>query len=249
MTTIRDVFECASWTPTASADSDGALRMLERRLNRSLPHAFRDLLTLENGPAFLGHFSNSDVAIPPDQLANPLRRWPGYDPLADQLLPFMVENQGVCVWAIRLDAGDDPPVVVEVDSGTPPKWRSCADRFSCWLKCQVLDHTLLRSCWFAAQADPLSAEVLSQLRHRFEEGQQTYGWPGGTNYRFCNARSHLLLWDGNEQCDWWILPRSVEPAAALDEIEEIAGIGHNVYALRDHHEQTLRQWRVVADRA
>ena len=187
MTTIRDVFECASWTPIASAASEGVLRMLECRLNCSLPYAFRDLLALQNGLALLGHFSNSDVAIPADQLAKPLRRWPGYDPLADQLLPFMVENQGVCVWAIPLNAGDDPP--------------------------------------------------------------QTYGWPGSTNYRFCNARSRLLLWDGNEHCDWWILPTSAEPARALDEIEEIAGIGDNIYALWDQHERTLQQWRVVADRA
>jgi hypothetical protein len=65
------------------------------------------------------------------------------------------------------------------------------------------------------------------------EGPQTYGWPGKTNYRFYNARSRLLLWDGDEQCDWSIQPTSAElAAAALDEIEEIAGIGDNLYALR-----------------
>jgi len=82
------------------------------------------------------------------------------------------------------------------------------------------------------------------LRHRFEEGPQTYGWPGDTNYRFYNTRSRLLLWDGDGQCDWWILPRSAElAAAALDEIEEIAGIGDGVYAVQARHEQIVRQWR------
>ena len=249
MTTIREVFDFASWTPIASPNSDGVLLALEHQLNRRLPSVFRELITLENGPALMAQFSNSDEPIPPVQLARPLGRWEGYDPLGDQLLPFMVENQGVCVWAIRLDAGDDPPVVVEVDSGTPPQWQRCADRFSCWLKCQVLDHSVLRACWFAAQGDPLSAEVLSRLRHRFEEGPQTYGWPGTTNYRFYNARSRLLVSDGNKQCDWWILPRSAELAAVLNEIEEIAGIGNNIYAFQDQHEQTLRQWRVAADKA
>jgi hypothetical protein len=135
----------------------------------------------------MGHFSNSDIPIPPHQLAQPLERWPGYDPFDEELLPFMIESQGVCVWAVRLDAGDDPPVVVEVDSGTPPRWRRCADRFSCWLKCQVLDRTLWQSSWFFAQAAPMSPEVLSRLRRCFEEGSQTYGWPGETNYRFYNA--------------------------------------------------------------
>jgi hypothetical protein len=250
MTTIRDVFACASWTPTASADSDGALRTLERRIDRSLPRAFRDLLALENGLALMGHFSNSDWPISVAELAEPRERWPGYDPLADQLLPFMIENQGVCVWAIRLDGSDDPPVVVEVDSGAPPQWQRCADRFTGWLRCQVLDHSLQRSCWFAAQANPLSPEVLSRLRQHFEEGPQTYGWPGATNYRFGNARCSLLLWSGYDQCDWHIRPNSIEFAgAALDEIEHIAGIGDRVWGLADEHERVLQQWRFATKRA
>jgi hypothetical protein len=108
---IREVFDCASWTPIASPDSESVLRALERRLHRILPRTFRELFALANGPALLGQFSNSDIPIPPPQLAEPLERWPGYDALADQLLPFMIEGQGVCVWAVRLDAGDDPPVV------------------------------------------------------------------------------------------------------------------------------------------
>jgi hypothetical protein len=73
---------------------------------------------------------------------------------------------------------------------------------------------------------------------------------GKTNYRFYNARSRLLLWDGDEQCDWSIQPASAElAAAAVHEIEEIVEIGDDLYALRDQHEQTLRQWRAIADKA
>ncbi|MGC1689099.1 MAG: hypothetical protein WA756_04075, partial [Pseudolabrys sp.] len=93
-------------------------------------------------------------------------------------------------------------------------------------------------------------EVLSRLCRCFEEGPQTYGWPGKTNYRFYNARSRLLFWDGDEQCDWSIQPASAElAAAALSEIEEIAGIGDKLYGLEDQHEQALRQWRAIADKA
>jgi hypothetical protein len=248
MTPIREVFACASWTPIALPDAEKVLRALEARLNHDLPGTFRELMAPENGPALIEHFSNSDIALPPRRLAEPWEeRWSGYDPLEQRLLPFKIENQGVCVWAIPLDAGDDPPVVVEVDSGTPPQWQRCADRFSCWLKCQVLDQNLWESSWFFAQAAPLSTEVLSRLRRSFEEGPVTYGFPGDTNYRFHNARSRLLLWHGDDQCDWSIQPTSAElAAAALDEIEEIAGIGDNLYALRDEHEQALRQWRAIA---
>jgi len=79
-------------------------------LNHDLPGTFRELMALENGPALIEHFSNSDIALSPRRLAEPWEeRWPGYDPLEERLLPFKIENQGVCVWAIPLDAGDDPP--------------------------------------------------------------------------------------------------------------------------------------------
>lgn len=73
---------------------------------------------------------------------------------------------------------------------------------------------------------------------------QTHAWPGETNYRFCNSRSELVLWSAKGQSDWWIAPRAVDVvAAALDEIEEVAGIGKNIYAPREQDEETLRIWR------
>ncbi len=135
----------------------------------------------------------------------------------------------MCVWGIHPDAEDDPPVVVEVDSGTPPRWQRCADCFIDWLRCQVQDNDLLHSAPFAAQALPLSAGVLSTLRQHFEEGLQTRAWPGATTYRFSNTNFRLLLWNADGQCDWWVAPRFVERmSAVLDEIEAIAGIGKSL---------------------
>ena len=54
MTTIREVFDCASWTPIASFDSERVLRALEWHLNRVLPSTFRELIALENGPGAHG---------------------------------------------------------------------------------------------------------------------------------------------------------------------------------------------------
>jgi hypothetical protein len=56
----------------------------------------------------------------------------------------MIENQGVCTWAIALDGTDDPFVVVEKDSGTPPTWQMCTDSFSQWVYYLVHDGILLR---------------------------------------------------------------------------------------------------------
>jgi hypothetical protein len=102
--------------------------------------------------------------------------------MGDKILPFMIENQGVCIWGVRLDGGDDPPVVVEVDSGTPPRWQLCAERFSDWLGSQVENFRVLKSSRFVAQAPALYDSVVRLLRQHFEEGMQTHAWPGETNY-------------------------------------------------------------------
>jgi hypothetical protein len=44
-------------------DSERVLSALERRLHRILPRTFRELFALENGPALLGQFSNTDIPI------------------------------------------------------------------------------------------------------------------------------------------------------------------------------------------
>jgi hypothetical protein len=55
-----------------------------------------------------------------------------FDPVGSLgLLPFMVENQGVWVMAVRLDGSEDPPVVISFDDVTPSAvWQPQADRFS-----------------------------------------------------------------------------------------------------------------------
>ena len=62
-TPIREVFDCASWTPIASFNLERVLSALERRLHRILPRTFRELFALENGPALLGQFGNTDIPI------------------------------------------------------------------------------------------------------------------------------------------------------------------------------------------
>ena len=245
MKTIRHILNRADWPFVPSPAAAKILDALERRMvNRKLPTTFRELWSLENGPDFLARYSNADQPISPSGLGEPSERWPGYDAIADDVLPFMVENQGICAWGVRLDSDDDDPsVVVEVDSGTPPNWRECADRFSDWLACQVEDTSLLESYWFNARGEPLDDVVLVQLHERFSAGTQTSCWPGSWNYRFQNEHVRLLLWNSEGQCDWWIAPRSADTAmAALDEIDAIAAIGRSLNAPKDEHREVLRDW-------
>jgi hypothetical protein len=42
------------------------------------------------------------------------------------------------------------------------------------------------------------------LRERFREKPTTHGWPGENQYRFEGDEARLLLWDGEDQADWFI---------------------------------------------
>jgi hypothetical protein len=96
--------------------------------------------------------SNCDDPVEITRLGEPCKwRWDETrDLIREGLLLFMVENQAVSVWAVRLDAGDDPPVVVARDPDL--KWRACAERFSTFIESQVWDHTEI----FVRRADGYS---------------------------------------------------------------------------------------------
>jgi hypothetical protein len=201
-------------------------------------------MLLEKGATLLADFSNDDHPIVPADLGKSLARWTAYEPIREGILPFMVENQGVCVWAISLHAPDDPPVLIDVDSGCPPRWQRCADRFSDWLNCQVWDHQLLEGCWFGAQAPELSADAIAVLNRDFDARVQTHAWPGRTNYRYSNPCCEILLWNSTGQSDWWIKPMSADSAIeVIDELDHIAAVGRHLYSLRPSREWLLDKWK------
>jgi len=248
MVAIREVFRTAGWSLIPRDTAEAELVAVERRIGRTLPTSFREFYSLENGPSLLDHYSNSDRPMRLAALAEPLRRWQDYDPLSENILPFMIENQGVGAWGVRLDDGDDPQVVVEMDCAVPPVWQKCADRFTDWLESQVENFRLFDSCWFSADGPELTDETLSLLRQNFEEGIRTYAWPGKTNYRFFNDRSSVLLWNLDGMCSWWIAPKSAEHVvAALDEIAEIAGIEKDLSGTKDQYEEMVGTWRLNSD--
>ena len=246
MKTVRSILNKVDWPAIPSPSAEKILAALELRIGQKVPTLFRELWSLEKGPDFLARYSNADQPISPSNLGEPLEeRWPGYDALDDDVLPFMIENQGICAWGLRLDSDDDDPsVVVEVDSGTPPHWRECADRFSDWLACQVEDALLLEACWFGAKGPPLDDSVLVDMHERYSAGEQSSVWPGAWNYRFHDDKVRLLLWNSESQCDWWIAPKSADVAMdVLDDLDAIASIGRALYAPKDEHAEALRQWR------
>jgi len=245
MVAIREVFRNAGWNPVPSGAAERGLLAVERRVARTLPAAFREFYSLENGPSLLEQYSNSDRPLRLAELGERPERWRGYDPLDEDILPFMIENQHLGAWGIRLNGGDDPQVVVEMNSTVPPVWQRCADRFTDWLESQMENFRLFENCWFNADGPELTEESLCLLRQYFGEGIRTYAWPGKTNYRFFNDRSNILLWNQDGMCSWWIAPKSAaDVTAALDEIAKVGGIEKDLCGVEDRFEEMLRAWRL-----
>ena len=182
---------------------------LERRLGQLLPESFRELVTSDAYPQLLANFSNGDAPLGARELGT--SQWRDREEPPSGVLQFMLENQGVCRWGIELKTAD-PEVLVQIDG---QQWRLCAESFSEWLRCLVLDHHVTERAVYAGQAEPLRDATLAHLSARFARRPSTYGWPANVNHRFTHELGDLLLWAGDDQCDWWIAPSDIARARAL----------------------------------
>src|SRR5262249_23315052 len=91
-----------------------SMRAQEVALGITFPSSFVEWFGLREGADLLRRHSNSDDPVEIEHLGEPVPGGWGKkrDFVREGLLPFMIENQGVCLWALRLDGGDDPGVVV-----------------------------------------------------------------------------------------------------------------------------------------
>jgi hypothetical protein len=205
-------------TPDPTAVGQLRSRFVER--GASLPASVAEWFGMRDGVALLQRYGDGDQPIALEHLGEPLRGcWEQErDCIAEGLLPFLVESQGACVWAVRLDAEDDPPVLVSRDPDLA--WRPCASSFSTFVACRVWDHAEVLTdasnrVVLAAQAAPLRSVDLEFLRARFREGPTTHGWPGRHQYRFERDDARVLVRDGVGQADWWLAASSQRGAQAL----------------------------------
>jgi hypothetical protein len=203
-----------------SATARNALDDVERRMKRALPESVREWYELENAVQLLLQHSNADHPVDIGQLGEPLRDPLGggpHDLVARNLLVIRHENQAVCMWAVILDGGDDPPVVLDLDRQFKA-WIKCASSFSqhiyawMWDYSQVLakDRLLVQ-----AQNPPLSEMALSFLSEHFERECVTYGWPGHTQFRFYRGDQRILVWANSDQADWWLNAKTRESLESL----------------------------------
>jgi hypothetical protein len=188
-----------------------ALAARASRLGITLPASFVEWYGMRGGIELLKRNSNSDDPLAIERLGDRFEwRWPtAPDCVAEGRLIFMFENQAVSVWALGLNGGDDPPVFVARDPDL--EWRTCAETFSGFVGCQVWDHTEIfdpaeppARILLQAQDTPLRSEDLAFLRRGFGARATTHGWPGDHQHRFERADVRILIWDGEDQADWWV---------------------------------------------
>ena len=129
----------------------------ERRLGFRLPAAVREWYCNDASTIILAEHSNQDRPIPLAKFA--VKEWK-----SRRLLPFQIENQGVCTWSIMLDGSDDPPVYVDVDSnGT--EWQIQAPTFTAYVHACVWDYEMVlgEPALAQAQNESLSPEAVNLL--------------------------------------------------------------------------------------
>lgn len=242
----RDAVKLLRHLPAFSISAADLLRKREEQLRIKFPAAVVEWYSLENAVQILASHSNSDSLIEIEEFGKPFQNWYGGGPkdfLAEQLLLFMQENQGVCNWAIRLDDDADPSVVVEVDTAPNAKWIRCADHFSTFVWCQIWDHSPLAVSVSSQEIELVDRDVC-YLQANFQQLHTTYGWPGRVNYRFESAKASILIWDGKDRgVDWFLsAPTAPDLKELLAKIWHCGNLAKSMYGDGEANE-VLRQMR------
>jgi hypothetical protein len=211
----------------------------ERRLGRRLPASLREWISVFGDLGFCA--ASQDNEIPLRELGGTvtLRGGEVYDAVPDGYLMLMHENQRCCTWAVKPDAGDDPPVfwADRLNAG-PAHWHLVADHFSTFAEARVWGtwHALCgRAGWFA-MGGPLGVRERAFLHANYREGPRTTDWPGGTHSHFASGDVYLKVLDGRHsewtagsrrrgnpaglaRELWWLLGGSIQAGHGAD-VEE-----------------------------
>lgn len=190
--------------PVPAGDPD-RVASAEARLGFQFPASVREWYSAIDGRYVLSRYSNDDVTLEPEDFR--LERVAGR-----KLVVVLIENQGVCWWGFELDAGDDPPVYVDLDP-PPHKLFVYSPSFSEFTFVRVFDH---EGFWDSERFSldtfgPVTAGDLEFLKRRYSQQPSFKGWPGTDTYRFLSEFGRITIWQSKEQADWTLSAKT--PAA------------------------------------
>jgi hypothetical protein len=239
--------ELLGMVPLVDKAARAAIDDRERRLGVKIPAAVAEWYRLRAAVEILAGDSADDV-VAIGELGEPFDGWGSgrRDFVREGLLVIRIENQGVCHWAVPLEDGDDPRVLVEVDS--PPDrlvWQLHAPSFSGYVFTLAWDRLAFGLPYgLAAQDGPLGQQDLALLEQRFVRRPSTYAWPGRVNFRFERGDQRVVVWnaDGFDhddpraefggQADWWLHAGTAASLASLaGELRGCGGLATRLYAV------------------
>jgi len=190
-----------------------------------VPASVREWYETPGAVEILREYSNEDkpLSVPELRLSRWIRAEDPSIPL--DVLEFLWENQGVCVWAVALTGEDDPPVVVRWNEEGDLRARRCADTFSTFVFTRLWDFQPWVEEWvrFQAQEKPVSEIDLGYLRSMFREGPTTYTAAcfSGITHRFEAPEGRIVV--GNygsegttESADWYVYATSLDDIRKLE---------------------------------
>lgn len=151
-------------------------------------------------------------------------------------LPFIVENQGVCIWAIPLNSGDDPPVLVRWDEPDYP-WLPCAFTFSDFVYTRAFDDDRKSEGLLIAADEPLSAPTLDYLHRHLKTEPITQSFPQTLSYRFSGQGFRILIITSEGRSDWFISAESQEYLYAGG--RAVWHLGNLAESLKAHPDQAV----------
>jgi hypothetical protein len=162
--------------PPVSAAATDELTKLERDRGIVLPPSVREWYALEGASELLRKGIDGQ-GIHLDQLGRPHEGFEEpVDPVPQGRMLLMVENQGVCAWAVRLDGSSDPPVDIEYDTMPEPEWHPFTPSFSQFVRYCVW-HTVRFTLPFSAEGNGGTPEALVGICDQLERGSAA---PRGT---------------------------------------------------------------------
>ncbi len=192
------------------------IQSTETRLGVRLPDSVREWYSLMDSVGTLEQWSGPGMAILLGRFSeSPQAAIVRPHEVAHSLLPVLLENQGVCRWAVALDGTPDPPVYVEVQDSRDPGWALHAEEFSSFLLALFWDFREGKF-HYSAQETSLSDTDFCRLEKSLALGPPTYRWPARQNWRFRRSDAYLSLWHSEgEQTDWMIHGTSEPPLLEL----------------------------------
>ena len=197
----QKTFELINQQPRFSQESFLKLESLTREKGIAIPASIVEWYSLDNAIEILRQNSNDDHFVNIEDFGKPSRK--NEDLLTEGLLLFMIENQGICKWAVKLDNSDDPQVLAKDDDSKT--WEHCAEKFSMFIWTLAFDWSRIHqkdSYLLCAGAEPITQNDLFELQRNFQEEPRTYCFPGKVNYRFSQQDKRILIWLNSGQADW-----------------------------------------------